>query len=82
MIHKKYKTDGTPDFRNFAVECNRCHTRRDLSGSESWLIPIDEQMSDYCPFCEYKLAYELIRSATTIRARFIKFMARRGARKG
>jgi phage terminase large subunit GpA-like protein len=83
MILKAYKADGSPDFRKWAVECNRCHARRDLSGSETWLIPIDEEMADYCPACEYVTARQLLRAATKPTARFplLKFMARRRARK-
>lgn len=69
MIHKKWQANGNPDLREWTVECNRCHVTHPLMDSEPWLIPIDEEMDDYCPACVDATAQRLIESAATSRTR-------------
>jgi hypothetical protein len=51
MIRKAYKPDGSPDLRRWLVECDACTDQHPLSDTTDWVIPANELMPDYCPFC-------------------------------
>lgn len=63
MIHKSYKPDGSPDLRKWIVECNDCHARHLLHDLTEWLVPTFEEMPDFCPDCERRIAARLIGEA-------------------
>ncbi|MCO5992671.1 hypothetical protein [Actinoallomurus rhizosphaericola] len=51
MIRKAYKPDGTPDLRRWLVECDACTATHTLHDTTDWVIPGNELMPDFCPFC-------------------------------
>lgn len=62
MIHKRYRLNGTPDFRRWIFECDRCHCRHTIRDLQGWLIPEHPQpwVRIYCPPCVERTAALLI----------------------
>ncbi|WP_327590311.1 hypothetical protein OHA25_27355 [Nonomuraea sp. NBC_00507] len=62
MIIKVYRADGSPDVRNWLVQCDShdCDATAPMLGSADWLITAVPQTPIYCPWCTYNQAYDLI----------------------
>ncbi|MEV0618578.1 hypothetical protein AB0I81_34985 [Nonomuraea sp. NPDC050404] len=63
MIHKAYHPNGSPDLRNWTVQCdNHCpNTIRVLNATPSgWIVGRRENGRCYCPACATVLAMNVI----------------------
>ncbi|MET8865829.1 hypothetical protein ABZW11_23070 [Nonomuraea sp. NPDC004580] len=68
MIRKAYHSDGSPDLRNWTVQCdNQCHNTVALleASPAGWFIGRRENGRVYCPACIEALAMGLISWALT-----------------
>ena len=58
MIHKVYRSDGSPNMARWQVSCDipGCRAITPLMGSDKWLIPTHPDMRTFCPGCVNALA--------------------------
>jgi hypothetical protein len=64
MIIKVYRPDGSPDVRNWLVQCDGsgCFNRAPMLASSDWLITSVPKTPIYCPACIHDQAYDVITS--------------------
>ncbi|MFB4293435.1 hypothetical protein ACBI99_37760 [Nonomuraea sp. ATR24] len=63
MIHKAYRSNGTPDFRNWTAQCdNQCPNTVALieATQAGWFVGHRENGRVYCPACIEVLAMGLV----------------------
>ncbi|MGW0802739.1 hypothetical protein [Nonomuraea sp. NPDC002799] len=65
MIIKAYRADGSPDVRNWRVQCDGddCFNTAPMLSSADWFITTRPKTPIYCPWCMHDRAYDLITSA-------------------